>query len=646
MLSKGLYYDRVPKDRLDNIRYRREILTRAADDVRFQQQLNEACRHDLLFWINTFAWVVEPRPRKVNGIEFPQVIPMITWSHQDKGVLTIEENLGTLDIGIEKSRDEGATWLVLQAFLRRWTYVPGSYFGIVSRNMDAADNSDDPDSLMSKLDWEIGRLPQWMVGRRARVGTLDGDWTRNLARHSLRNLRIDCSIMAYAATGDIARGGRKTAILLDEYGSFKPGEDKQALDSTGPATDCRIVLSTPNGPTGEYYEFMHERTSSMVKVVLDWKDNDVKNRGLYRVVDGVPYAVDVEQFGDLPPEYKDKKQWEKLRERLTDRGYNLEDKLRSPWYDRVCLRNRMTPRRVAKEYDRDYGGSVSKVFASSLIDRLLIQHARPCLASGQLVFDHEDHLPKWSPRNSGHLRIWFTMDASNRPPAGEYVVTADISMGTGSDVGSNSTMTVCNLNTGDKVAEFAEPRISPQNLAHYAVAMCNWFRGPNGPAMLCWETNGIGTQFTQEIKVIGFRRVWMRKPTGQFTAKATTKMGWHNNPENLKILFGAYESELISHRFLNHSREAIEEMRDYEYDITGKIIHARAARSDDPSGAGAAHGDRVISDAQAAYLMQEIRKGRRKEKQQGNPFENTAQNRREEYLRSLKKGREQEIFTF
>ncbi len=642
-----LYYDRVPKDRLENIRFRREVLVRAAAEPKFQAALNEACRHDTLFWMNTFAWVVEPRPRKVGSVEIPRIIPMVTWEHQDKAALEIEASLGIEDIGIEKSRDEGATWLVLLGFLRRWIYIPGSYFGVVSRNLDAADNANDPDSLMSKLDWELTRMPQWMVGKRVRPGSPDGDWKRNLSSHSLNNLRLDCSIIAYAATGDIARGGRKTAILLDEFGSFAAGEDKDALDSTGPATDCRVVLSTPNGPSGEYYEFMHERSGNMKKIVLDWKDNQVKNRGLYRVVDGIPYAVDVEQYGELFPEYKDPKKWAKLRERLKDRGYDLEIKLRSPWYDRQCLRQRMTPQRAAKEFDRDYGGSVARFFANSLVDRLLVQHARPPLATGQLSFDHEDHNPKWVPRNQGHLRIWCKLDAAGRPPRGDYVIAGDIAMGTGSEYGSNSTFSVCNLQTGEKVAELAEPRILPQNFAHYGVAMCNWFRGPNGPGMLIWETNGAGGQFTQEIKTIGFRRVYMRKPTGQFAARGTSKMGWHSSVETKAILLGAYASELYAHRFTNPSREAIEEMREYQVGMNGEIFHVKAAKSSDPSGAKEAHGDRVIADALCAYLIQEVKKSRRKKRDAlASLAEMTFQRRQEEYLVCKKRDKAAEIFTF
>lgn len=54
--------------------------------------------------------------------------------------------------------------------------------------------------------------------------------------------------------------------------------------------------------------------------------------------------------------------------------------------------------------------------------------------------------------------------------------------------------------------------------------------------------------------------------------------------------------------FVNLSRDAVRECREYVFSQTGGLVHARSRSSVDPSGARDNHGDRVIADALAAKL--------------------------------------------
>lgn len=582
------WYEKVPKDFHENLEYRKKLREWAGKDVGRQQTLLRVCEAEPLYFINAFCWLYEPRPRKgVNGKPLPMVMPFITWPHQDPAIMTIEDGLGFKDMGAEKSRGEGASWISLMIILRRFLFQAYSAFGLVSRNELAVDNPDDPDSLMWKLDWELTKLPKWMVP----------PTDRNQTRHILKNKANGATIVGYSATGDVASGGRKTAFLMDELAKFPPGQDEAAMASTQHVTDSRLVISTPKGPENEYAKLMH-KDSTMVKIILDWKDNPTKNRGLFRVVNGDPVPIDSVN-NPLPDEYV--AGWPEMRRRLLLRGYTLDGTLRSPWYDLQCMRPAASPKSIAQELDRDYGGSMSRFFNAANIDRLLIGDeatARLPRYVGDLAFDLENYQPRWIANGNGHLRIWCPLDAADRPPGDcSYIVSGDVAMGTGGDNSSNSVLSVVVRETGVKVAEFASPNTSPESLANYAVALCRFFRGKDEEAFLIWEANGPGGQFRVRIVETGFRNFYVRTVLEEVSKSKTKKLGWWSSKKSKQELLGAYNYALMQGEFINPSAEALSECKQYQNGKGGAVTHVAADAAVDPSGAGENHGDRVIADA-------------------------------------------------
>lgn len=601
--------ERVPKDLSENIEYRIRLDRITAGDRRAQACCMVFARENPTWWFNTFLWLFEPRPMETDaGIGLPHVIPFITWPHQDPALESLFANMGTADIGMIKSRGEGASWLVLMAFLHQWIYVPLSAFGLVSKDEKMTDSPDNPDSLMWKVDWEISRLPKWMVG------APEEDFSRRIATHSLRNLRNQSTIIGYSSTEDVARGGRKTAFLLDELAAFprtgSPPADKAAMDSTQHVTECRILISTPQGPSGAYYESM-TGDSDIVKIRLNWRDNPTKNRGLYKVADGKPVAVDESRYGPLPKRYNEEHWWERMRRRLQDKGYGIESRTRSPWYDKQCMRTNATPLSINQELEEDFGGSVMRFFSQGLIDRLLRETAKPPIAVGELSFEPEDlDHPVWSAKPQGQLRLWFDPGVRNKPPISVYAIGCDIAAGLGGVGGSNSTICIGDCTTGRKVAELASPRIRPEQLAEYAVAVANWFRGENGPAKLGWETNGYGNLFTARISEVNFRNLYYRPLSDAIVRKPTMKPGWHSRRDTKRALLGQYVHWLLTGKFINPSKESLDECLCYEAGPDGDVYHTGAKGCPDPSGAGDNHGDRVIGDAVLVEVMRSCGRGR------------------------------------
>lgn len=616
------YYSRVPKDFEPNLRYRIRLREKCVVDEVFRQGIMEACRQDFLYWINSFGWLYEPRPRRTAaGKKLPNQIPFISWPHQDDAVHRILPVLGYEDIGLEKSRGEGASWIFIYLALWEWLYQPMAAIGLVSKSEDSVDSSDDSDSLFWKIDWSLKNLPYWMQPNKK----------RNLTDHTLKNLDNGSMITGYAATGDVASGGRKRWFLMDELAKFPKGQDEAAMASTQHVTDCRAIVSTPKGAAGEYHRIMHQ-PSSMVKIVLDWRQNPSRNLGLYQFIGGVPVAVDPIN-SPLPASYNPPNEVTKdLFSRLRRKGFKLEGKPRSPWYDHECDRPGATPQSIAQELDRDYGGSQYRIF-----DYEFFAAAEKCqripLLRGNLTCDSEEIKCSFGETDDGPVLLWTPLDIKGAPPFGQYGVSADISAGLGGAYTSNSVVEVMNLITGEQVLEYATNVIAPHPFADLCVAIAKWFH----QAYLSWEANGPGAGFSNRVKVLQYGNVYYRRDMLARGYAKTKKLGWWTDDGTKEMMFGELLRQVKSGDFIPRSDLLIKECAQYVRK-DGKIEHVSVANADD-SAKGKAHGDRVMAmcvGLQGARDRPLAAAGKDTAYVPGEPLPYSMAARQNEYDRSLK----------
>ena len=570
------FYREVPKDLNKNLEYRIELRERAQSDKTLQRALLSACRHDVLFFFNAFCWLYEPRPQIVNGVKMPHIIPFVTWPHQDKGIKRIKDYLGFEDIGIEKSRGEGASWICLLLAVHEWIFDPMTAIGFVSRSEDAVDNPEDPDSLMWKVDWVLSKLPFWMKPA----------LKRNLSEHTLRNLDNGSTITGYAATGDVASGGRKKWFLMDELAKFPRGPDKEAMASTQHVTNSRIIPSTPKGSEGAYYDVMHE-PSSLVKVTLSWKDNPTKNRGLYQLIDNHCIAVDPEN-NPLPDGYE--KQSQELLSRLRAKGFKLEGKLRSPWYDHECDRAGANPQNIAQELDLDYGGSMFRVFGTEFFEKAEKSVLLPGLR-GTMSWHPETLEPDFSTSDDGPCLLWTTLDAYGKPPRHQYVLGADICTGLGGAYTSNSVASVIDMVTMEQVFEFSSNTVEPKDFAEQCIVFAKWFHN----AYLIWEHNGPGAGFTRRILDKRYPDIYFRTILWkQGKNKKTKEAGWWTDSKTKQHMFGELSRSVKGGEVVLRSDQLVKECGQYVW-LNGSIEHVLTVSSKDETTTGKSHGDRVIA---------------------------------------------------
>jgi hypothetical protein len=553
---------------------------RCNHDPKLRAAVRTACRHDTLFFFNVFGWLKEPRARRYKGRVLPKMIPFITRPAQDVAIRTIHETLhrdGGGDVGVEKSRDEGATFIAIWLAIQDFTFERMVQIGMVSATFDKVWKSDDPGSLFKKVLWGLETLPPWMIGLR------EIDWRFRIKDAMFSHLPNQSTISGHAAVGDLGSGDRTTWFLLDELAKFPRGPDELALDSVRSVTDSRLIVSTPLGSSGAYFKVMNE-PSNMVKVVLDWKDNPAKNRGLYRIVDDRPQALDPVD-NPLPEAYQNlNKEVQEMYARLRRGGFNLHGGIRSPWYDRECDRPNATPESIARDIDHNFGASMERYFGDETLSKMGETTIAP-RHRGHVLYNRDTLQGTWEESRSGDWRLWCELDNNQKPPPGSYLVTCDAAQGRGTVWSSNSVLEVLNLATGEQVAEFAVNNVTQADLADQMIACAKFFHG----AMLAWESNNAGG-LTNRIMQRNYPRFLTRPALfrkGKPYKSGGRMAGLFVDPETKRALFSELHVGIMESRLIIRSFEFKEEASQYVRN-EDKIEHINARN--DPT-----HGDRVMA---------------------------------------------------
>ena len=568
------------------------------EDVGFADAMREACRLDPLLFINVFGWTYDPRAEP-----FPK-LPFVLYEFQETAILDIIRAVNRHDILAEKSRDMGASWIIVSAITWLWLFRPMQSFLFVSRSEALVDDSGNPKSLFWKFDFLLNNLPPWLRPQ----GYNSNEHRKQLHAENPENGSV---IDGESTNKDVARGDRRTAIVLDEFAAVEVNGHR-TLASTRDATKCRIFNSTPKGTNNAFYDI---RQTGIERLRLHWSVHPEKSRGLYTTDENGNLKV-------LDPE-----------------GYPenyhpiLDGKVRSPWYDEECKRC-ANPQEIAQELDIDYLGSGSQYFTPEKIQEAIRKHARPPITVGELDYDTQTAEPTEFRENpEGRLELWFYLDKDGKPPLDRKIVLGvDISAGTGA---SNSVIVGYDAVTREKVLQYRNPFIRPEALAYQAVAIALWL----GKAFLIWERNGPGRQFGSRVMDLHYGNVYCKRRIEAYSKEVSDVPGWDSTPDSKKVLLGSYREAVERDQVSNRSKEALEECLEYIFTPSGAVEHSRSLSKLDPSGAKANHGDTVIADALCVMGMDE-RKNSPEAKRREIPVGSLMWRRKEREKRNKKSNRE------
>lgn len=584
----------VKKPRL-NMRARKRWLKLGYESQENAREIWILCSRDPLFFFNTFAYLLEARAKQdwntANRWGSNKAIPFITRKYQDNLILKCVENLGRQDIIVPKSRETGISWIMCALAAWDWIFHEQTHIGFVSKDLLSANNPSDPDALFSKFQFLIDRLPFWLMSPM--------DYERNITKNTYANIKNGSSLTAYPANGDLARGGRKSFMLMDEFHFFDSGVDYSAMDSTVHVTPCRIFVSTANrdrGMAGAFYDVMTDESRNGVIVVVDWKDDEDKRRGLYHgelipgtetyrlIIDDMPFWFNHCNF--------DGKTYRHPTKPGENYPFILDERTRSLYYDHVWNRPGSTPQAVSAELDRNFGGATAQIFNPTLL-AATIEKAKPVKCRGDIVRHPEKH-DEWIFERmlvGGLTSLWCELDEFGKPPKSEYSAGADISAGTGGEWSSYSALEIIDKKTGEQVFEWRSNRMDPNQFAELAVWVCKWFWN----AYLVPEANGpLGTMFINKVTVdLKYGNVYHSLKQKVGYRHATDTIGYYNMDRGMHLIKNM-EQAVRQKRVHLHSLLALKECGRY-FLKNGKLVHSAAEVTEDGAGMGLAHGDAAIA---------------------------------------------------
>ncbi len=563
---KTPYYHLVPKELHANLEFRRRMIALGGSSRQAAEEIWIMCARDILFYINTFGWLLEPREAKK--------FPFITYDFQDPFILTIQEAVGNHDLVTEKSRDMGATWCHLYVMEHFWHFHAHHTFLLLSRKEELVDKRGDPKSLMVKLDFIHEHQPGWLV-----------PWKERNKLH-MRNLDMEGTIDGESTNEFAGVADRRTGLLLDEFSKM----DKQDIILTGTrdVTRSRFFLFTPQGAANSAFDIAHN--PNFKKVTLHWSLHPLKKPGLYTSHNGVVEILDKEYV--FPPDYNF----------VTDGLWFFGNgRVRSPWFDGQC-RRAQHPKEIAQELEIDYQGSDYGFFMVEQIQRLIDETSMPAWTRGMVDFEESSYEPiGFAEEESGPLELWCPLLGQYGTPAKGrgYVIEGDISVGTGA---SNSCLAIWEQKTNEKVAQFLSSQIGEYAFGKIAVVLAKFF----DDAFIIWEANGPGRSFGRAVIESGYRNIYYRTNEQRLMTKASDFPGWFSTPDGKRDLLTSYRRDIQERKATNRSRSALKECLEFVRRLDGSVAHRRSTRADDPGAARYSHGDIVTADALACKMLRQI----------------------------------------
>jgi hypothetical protein len=558
---------RVPKEVEANKRYRENILRKAEHNIKLQEELMRACKDSILYFVNTFVWTYKQFDVFPDGSMMPATqshVPMVTWEVQDdffaELVYAVENGE---DLGVKKSRDMGASWCCLVLLHWYWLFHEDCMLLELSRTEDYVDKTGNPKSLFWKHDYINSWLPEWMCPEGVQPGQV------NRTKMHLFNPLMNSIIDGESTTKHAASGDRRKIVLLDEFAKVENGEAMRS--ATADVAPCRIVNSTPAGAGTEYSDWIN---SGQIKVfMLPWYEHPDKGRGRY--------VVRNEKTNE----------WE----------------IRSPWFDKECLRR--SPKVIAQEILMQDIESGDVFFNIPNLKQHKDLFGRKPIAVydvnwGKGVTNEEIHKlvrvkdtarVKVRKTNRGSLSLWVELLLGRLDQNKSYIFGIDTSKGQGA---SNSVISILCVETMEKVGEWADANVLPYDFARIIVALALWVGGgrPRRLPLLIWEKNGPGWEVGKLlVKKFCYPHYYRTRVTGVVGTKTTDKYGYHTSQQGKRELLQTLDNAYAQTNYVNHSIPALTEAERYIEYPGGGVGPAGLTR--ESKSARLTHGDRVIGDA-------------------------------------------------
>lgn len=500
-------------------------------------------------WLALTGWTYRVKETGADGRERPAVVrdvPFVPWPVQVGSVRRLAACVKDgRDVVIRKSRDMGASWLVVGLAVWGWLFH-GWQVLLVSRVEDGVDRTGDPDSLFWKVDYLVGSQPRWLLPCDVSMLKKGGNWRQHMV---LRHPLSGATIAGQASSAHIGRGGRRTFVLFDEFAALE--DDDAAWRSASDTASCRIALSTPIGYGTRYDKLVNEArgTGNPELVEMLYYHHPEKAKGAEHRVD-----FDGTITGVVGGTYV----W-------------------TPWLgDQLRKRDKVD---LAQNVFAEAMGAGAAFFPSAAVTAHRREFGREPRRANWVR-------GKWVDSPTGRWRLWRQEDE-----IGSYAIGMDPAYGTG-----NHASAVCVLDAQTKamVAMMVDASITPADLA---AEVADVARGAFKEAVVAWEVNGPGQSLQRDFEAQRFHRVWKPRREGKSTHGIVDRVGWVSSESTKRILLGNLSRAVQQGEVIVPCTGTLDEMLAYVLDGNGRVIPGRLR--DESTGARENHGDRVIALALA-----------------------------------------------
>lgn len=231
-------------------------------------------------------WGITFDPRNIER-GLPAVMPFVLFPKQRELIDTIYNQWrASKPLLIEKSRDVGASWVMIGVGVALCLFHDGMVIGYGSRKEEYVDKLDSPKSLFYKARVFIKHLPP----------EFRGGWSEKRNGAYMRITFPDTGAAMTGEAGDnIGRGDRTSLYFVDESAHLeRPQLVEASLSAT---TNCRIDASSVAGMDNPFAVKRH--AGKIMVFVLDWRDDPRKDQQWYdtqcEVLDAITVAQEIDR---------------------------------------------------------------------------------------------------------------------------------------------------------------------------------------------------------------------------------------------------------------------------------------------------------------------------------------------------------------
>jgi len=603
------YAHLVPKQPEKNKEWREWIAKCGETDKTDRELILDACRIDLSFFINSFLVIKQESP-------VPADLPFILWDKQEKYVRMLVETRRLVeadqtgatrgDVGCDKPREVGASWLTLAEGLQMALFVKG-HTGIIGSRVEAdVDQVGASKSLFFKLDYYMEHLPRWFVPEKYWSKT-QGYPTPAKACRSQSSGRIRLTvpgagtILGGTTQENFGRSGRFGWMMLDEFAHTDRGQHGMGDKIWGGTMKtCRLrrCVSTPNGRTNKFADlrFGHDGTH-LRWFTFEWTDDPRLMENSY------PLTVPL-QIGPLT---------------LPAGG----------WWSPAMESSRASMNNdalFAQEMLLSYEG-IGSAFYEGVLPVVKIKQLKKPVWRGDIILSGDPKRPRivaLKPNPDGLLALWepfdpdhFTDPSAPLFPRRLYACGNDIAAGSRDSEGrgaSNSVSAIGRIEADKvtKIAEYVVSGLSPHLFARYVCALGWEFRGMgNQPAYAIWEHQGPGEYFGPTlIRELDYPHYYSER-----TADRSFRPGFHmathrssdGNLVGSKVNAFNLHLEWIQAGFYEEpSFDTYREMEQYRRTEDGAAEHHAVRSALDPGVGRKNHGDAVIATVLMVWAAKKL----------------------------------------